>query len=118
MRSLETGPNAGVQRRRTAPNEGRPLALPSPAQNILTAVTVPGKDDSELVASGMTERGAGAVRCNDLFGGILSCPTHGFKVDSILIIHTNDKSYVDHSCPHKIICRGMRGCLFVRLFVM
>src|SRR5437764_1647400 len=60
-------PNAGVQRRRTAPNEGRPLASPSPAQNILTDFSFPVSDDSKLVASGMTERGAGAVRCNDLF---------------------------------------------------
>src|SRR5207244_1770258 len=64
-------PNAGVQRRRTAPNEGRPLAFPSPAQNILTDFTFPPSDDSKLVASGMTERGAGAVRCNDLFGSAM-----------------------------------------------
>src|SRR5437016_13736659 len=64
-------PNAGVQRRRTAPNEGRPLAPLSPARNILTDFTFPVSDDSQLVASGMTERGAGAVRCNDLLGGII-----------------------------------------------
>src|SRR5437763_773657 len=33
--------NAGVQRRRTAPNEGVPLASLSPAQNILTDFTFP-----------------------------------------------------------------------------
>ena len=33
--------NAGVQRRRTAPNEGVPLASLSPAQNILIDFTVP-----------------------------------------------------------------------------
>src|SRR2546422_616459 len=64
---VDAAPNAGVQRRRTAPNEGRPLASPSPAHNILTDFSCPVLNDSKLVASGMTERGAGAVRCNDLF---------------------------------------------------
>src|SRR5437762_14090557 len=70
--------NAGVQRRRTAPNEGVPLASRSPAQNILTDFTFPVSDDSKLFASGMTERGAGAVRCNDLLGdAILGFPVTG-----------------------------------------
>src|SRR5690242_14645721 len=43
---------------------GRDRLLAPPALNILTDFPFPVSDDSKLVASGMTERNAGAVRCN------------------------------------------------------
>ena len=47
---------------------GRAACFDSPSTEHSKRFYTSREDASKLVASGMTERGAGAVRCNDLFG--------------------------------------------------
>ena len=62
-------PNARVERRRSAPSEGVPLAYPARLKPMIPDDTVQAMMRERMTASGMTKRGAGGVRSNDLLGG-------------------------------------------------
>jgi len=60
--------NAGVQRQRLRRAKAARL-LARPGYHDDSRKNCPGHNAGNGIAGGMTERGAGAVRCNDLLGG-------------------------------------------------
>jgi hypothetical protein len=63
------GPNARVQRRRPEPKRGQDACCQTRTMNMITENSFPVLIHAKTTASGMTTRGAGAVRCNEWFAG-------------------------------------------------